>query len=192
MHDASAVKAALQLLHMPANVRLVRDAALPDGLVAVLQIASGDGHAIAAAEQSTGRNADTLVEAARFYIEQVLWHPSADHFRVLGADAAASSAVLKRNMALLMTWLHPDTSVTSGPYAPHIARITTAWNDLKTPERRQAYEARLAQQLAEAARQRRHFKARIKANRDRIQRGRRARSSIWQRVWSIMVRRPNA
>lgn len=192
MQDASAVKAALTLLHMPANVRLVREAPLPSGMVAVLQIAAREPGALAAAEQATGRSADTLVSAARFYIEQVLWHPRADHFRLLGSDAGASSAELKRNMALLMTWLHPDTAGTGTTHSAYIARVTAAWNDLKTPERREAYEARLTAHLAEAAQRRRHFKARIAANHDRIQRVRRHRASLWQRMWSIVARRPDA
>lgn len=192
MQDASAVKAALHLLHMPANVRLVREAPLPAGVTVVLQIAARDPAALAAAEQATGRDHDTLTSAARFFIEQVLWHPRADHFRLFGADASASNGELKRNMALLMTWLHPDTAAPSTAHGAYLARITAAWNDLKTPERRQAYETQLERQLAEAAQRHRHFKARIKANRARIQRGRRSRRSLWQRVWSLVSRRPNA
>jgi len=192
MYDATAIKAALQLLHMPANVRFVREASLPQGMMAVLQVASGDPDAMAAAQEATGRDPETLGSAARFFIEQVLWHPRADHFRLLGADPGASSAQLKRNMALLMTWLHPDSATPSAHHAAYIARITAAWNDLKTPEKRQAYEALLARQMAEAAQRRHHFKARIKANRERIQRGRQRRLSFWRRMWSIVVGRPRA
>lgn len=192
MHDATAVKAALQLLHMPASVRYVREAPLPADVAQVLKVAARDADALAAAEQLTGREAERLVSAARFYIEQVLWHPRADHFRLFGADAGASSAELKRNMALLMTWLHPDTAAPSDLYGAHIARITAAWNDLKTPDRRAAYEALLDRQTAEAAQRRRHFKARINANRERIVRVRRSRTSLWRRVWSLVSGRPHA
>lgn len=184
--------AALQLLHLPASVRLVREAPLPPGVAELLQIAAGDKETIAAVEQTTGRDADKLMAAARFYIEQILWHPGADHFRLLGADPRASSAELKRNMALLMTWLHPDSSAPSAPYHAYVARITAAWNDLKTPDRRRDYEAMLARNAAEAAQRRRHFKARIKANRERINQARRSRATLWQRVWSMVVRRPDA
>lgn len=192
MHDATAVKAALQLLHMPASVRYVREQPLPPGLLQVLQVAARDSEALAAAERATGREADKLVAAARFYIEQVLWHPRADHFRLLGAEIGASSVELKRNLALLMTWLHPDTAGQSDHYGAHVARITAAWNDLKTPERRQAYEALLDREAADAARRRRHFKARISANRARIERVRQHRVSLWRRVWSLVSGRPNA
>ena len=56
----------------------------------------------------TNRSEHSLREAAAFYIEQILLHPDADHYRVLGAQPDASTAELRRNMALLIRWLHPD------------------------------------------------------------------------------------
>lgn len=192
MNEASAVRAALQLLHMPSSVRFVREAPLPNDLVKVLQIAAREPEALASAEETTGRDGETLVAAARFYIEQVMWHPRADHFRLLGAPVGAATAILKRNLALLMTWLHPDSATPDSQYATHVSRITAAWNDLKTPERRQAYEALLEREAREAALRRRHFKARISANRERILRGRQRGTSLWRRVWLAVTGRPDA
>ena len=50
----------------------------------------------------------SLREAAGFYIEQILLHPDADHYRVLGSQPGAANTELRRNMALLIRWLHPD------------------------------------------------------------------------------------
>ena len=47
-------------------------------------------------------------EASAFFIEQILLGPDADSYRVLGADRNAAAAELRRNMALLLRWLHPD------------------------------------------------------------------------------------
>src|SRR5262249_3277092 len=44
------------------------------------------------------------------------------------------------NVALLMRWLHPDLEP-SGERSIFISRVTAAWNDLKTPQRRAAYDA---------------------------------------------------
>ena len=42
-------------------------------------------------------------------------------------------------MALLMRWLHPDVA-REGERAVFAQRIAAAWNTLKTPERRAAYD----------------------------------------------------
>ena len=46
--------------------------------------------------------------AATFFIEQILFAPHADSYRVLGASPQASASELRRNVALLLRWLHPD------------------------------------------------------------------------------------
>jgi curved DNA-binding protein CbpA len=42
-------------------------------------------------------------------------------------------------MALLLRWLHPDKDK-AGERSRFTARVTLAWDDLKTPERRAAYD----------------------------------------------------
>jgi curved DNA-binding protein CbpA len=43
---------------------------------------------------------------------------------------------------LLLSWLHPDKNP-SGARAVFAARVTGAWNDLRSPDRRAAYDAAL-------------------------------------------------
>ena len=43
-------------------------------------------------------------------------------------------------MALLMKWLHPDAA-RDGEQSVFAARIAAAWNNLKTPDRRAAYDS---------------------------------------------------
>src|SRR5262249_93276 len=66
-------------------------------------------------------------------------HPYADSYRVLGATSEASYSELRRNMTLLLQWLHPDVDRGDGR-SVFAARVTRAWNDLKTPERRAPYD----------------------------------------------------
>jgi hypothetical protein len=42
-------------------------------------------------------------------------------------------------MALLIKWLHPD-SAREGQQSVFVNRVTLAWDDLKTPDRRVAYD----------------------------------------------------
>src|SRR4029079_13128465 len=78
-------------------------------------------------------------EAAGFYIEQILLHPDADHYRVLGVHPGAANTELRRNMALLIRWLHPDQN-NGAERSVFVARVTRAWNELKNEDRRAAYD----------------------------------------------------
>jgi hypothetical protein len=140
MAGRTALKLAIDLLHMPAQVRIVRSEPLPAGVVLLLRIAAGEVEAEREAETLTRRSPDTIRRAAAFFIEQILFAPEVDSYRVLGADAAASAGELRRNAALLFKWLHPDRDA-HGARALFASRVTGAWNDLKTPERRAAYDA---------------------------------------------------
>jgi hypothetical protein len=140
MAGRTALKLAVDLLHVPAQVRLIRSEPLPDGVVLLLRIAAGEADAEREAVALTRRSVETIRRAAAFFIEQILFAPDADSYRVLGVDAGASAAELRRNAGLLLKWLHPDRD-RHDPRAVFASRVTGAWNDLKTPERRAAYDA---------------------------------------------------
>ena len=142
MADATALKSAIDLLHVPSRVRPMRSAALPHGVVTLLEIASGDAEATSRASELTGRAPEVVRNAAEFFVEQILFAPGSDSYRVLGGNAQTSSGELRRNMALLLKWLHPDMERNSSDDRSVFAgRVTLAWEDLKTSERRAAYDA---------------------------------------------------
>jgi hypothetical protein len=142
-----AVKVAIDLLHLPSQAALTRASALPDDILALLRIAAGDTEATNQAAMSEGRSPEMVREAAGFFLEQVLFHEDADSYRVLGSTSKASYPELRRNMALLLQWLHPDVDHGEAR-SVFTAKVTRAWNDLKTPERRAVYDE--AQRLAKA------------------------------------------
>jgi hypothetical protein len=137
-HDAT-LKVAIDLMHFPSQVRRFRSAPLPAGVLILLRIASGDEAATRYAAESVGCPSETLREAAVFFVEQMLLFPSADSYRVLGASPQATARELRRNMALLLRWLHPDLD-RQGERSVFVTRVTRAWNDLKTRDRRAAYD----------------------------------------------------
>jgi len=139
MSDRMALKIAIDLAHIPSQVRLRRLEPLPDGVELLLRIAAGDNEAESVAVAETGRSRQVVRQAATFFIEQILFAPGADSYRILGANAQASANELRRNVAMLMRWLHPDSDP-CGERSIFVGRVTTAWNDLKTKERRAAYE----------------------------------------------------
>jgi hypothetical protein len=139
MGQLPALKRAIDLLHFPPQVRSLRSSPLPDGVFDVIRIAAGDSQAIAEAAEKMGRSKKLVREAAAFFVEQVLLHPDADAYRVLGATPHADYDELRRHMALLLRWLHPD-STQQESRAVFAARVTEAWSHLKTEERRTAYD----------------------------------------------------
>jgi hypothetical protein len=134
-----ALVAAIDLLHLPSFVRLVRRRPLPDGVLILLRIVAGEPDATQKAAAATGQPEETVRAAAAFFIEQILLHADAEPYRVLGARPDASAEDLRRNMALLLRWLHPDRNGV-GERSVFAARVTLAWEHLKTPERRDAYD----------------------------------------------------
>jgi hypothetical protein len=147
MTDAQTIWMALDLLNAPAGVKQLRASPLPRDVELLLRIAAGEQDAIAKAATATRQSTHKIREAAGFYIEQIMLYPDADHYRVLGAQPTASIAELRRNMALLVRWLHPDRH-DGGDRSVFAGRVTKAWSDLKTEDKRAAYNLSRRRSLA--------------------------------------------
>lgn len=139
MSGGMALRIAIDLLHVPSRVRLYRSEPLPDDVLTLLRIVAGDTEVERAAATLADRSPRVVRQAAGFFIEQILFAPDADSYQVLGASPQASSAELRRNMGFLLRWLHADLD-SRGERSIFIGRVTAAWNDLKTPERRAVYD----------------------------------------------------
>ena len=149
MSRADALVVAISMLGCPHTAKLARASRLPEGVTFLLEIAAGEAHALRHANQLTGRTEATLQKAAGFFIEQVLLHPGGDSYRILGSDRGTPLSELRRNMALIMRWLHPDvvpdaSSSNLLDRSRFASRITQAWETIKTDERRAAYNTSLA------------------------------------------------
>ena len=176
MDHAPALTVALDLIHFPSQVRVIKSAPLPDGVLILLRIAAGDEEATSQACLSRARSRETIREAAAFFIEQVLLYPNADSYRVLGASPEASYAELRRNVALLLRWLHPDFDP-RGERSVFAGRVTRAWNDLKTEERRAAYDRLKRVSQAETSHLRKRSRPRAEAKKQPSMRANRGLSN---------------
>lgn len=134
-----AFRLAIDLLHFPAKARSLRARPLPDDVFDLIRVACGEKQAVAEASAATGRSQKLLRDAAEFFVEQVLLYPDSDAYRVLGAQPDATYHDLRRNMAVLLRWVHPDGEV-RGERAVFASRVTQAWDNLKTENRRAAYD----------------------------------------------------
>jgi hypothetical protein len=140
MDDVTALRVAIDLVRVPSRVRGVRAAPLPQHVETVLRIAAGEESVETEAALTIGVSRELVRKASAFFIEQILLHPGADSYRVLGADPNASITELRRNMALLLRWLHPDID-RNGERSIFATRVTKAWEEVKTPVRRAKHDS---------------------------------------------------
>jgi hypothetical protein len=166
MARSAALDVAVTLVEHPAAVRQASCSPLAGGMGLLLQVATREPDALLSAQAMTGRSPGALQAAAGFYIEQILFHPQADYYRTLGASAGAPRSELRRNMALLIKWLHPDgreqrASRSDLDRGIFIHRVTQAWEHLKTDERRAAYDRTLNDKVTERKRWRRSHRRRV-------------------------------
>jgi hypothetical protein len=139
----SALEWALALLHAPGKRHALRHKPLPSGIDLLLGIAAGAmPEQLADAARIFGESEQRVREAAQFYVKEVMFFPQADAYRVLGVQADASNASIKTHHRLLQHWLHPDR-LDSEDDAVFAARVNAAWNSVRNPERRQAYDKAL-------------------------------------------------
>jgi hypothetical protein len=133
-----ALDLALACHRRPALLAGVRTRALPGDLRLLLRLAAGDEALAAQCAASFGRTHTEVVEAAIFFIQQVLFAPDADSYRVLGVNTEAPDSLIKEHYRWLVRWQHPDRARDwDSVYAD---RINSAWQDVRLPERRRAYD----------------------------------------------------
>lgn len=145
--DLAALHAAIGLALRPSMAAQARRTALPSGVSIVLELVAGDQSTIERCAHKTNLSPSRLRKASEFFVEQVLLDEACDSYRTLGANSSAEPAMLRRNMALLMRWLHPDVNGFEGKSASILdrtilaERVSAAWENLKNDERRAAYDA---------------------------------------------------
>jgi hypothetical protein len=130
---------ALELAETPALVGMLRRQKLPDDILLLIKIAAGNEDVLAEAAARTGRSRASLREASVLYLQQILFQPDADPYRILGASASTPQDQLHQHMRWLMKWLHPDRDRNDWESA-FADRVSGAWEALKTAEKRANYD----------------------------------------------------
>ena len=129
MEQGHVIDFALDLARMPALARSSVAPALPSNILELMRIAATCPEACEAAVARTGEPAPALIEAARFYLQQVLFRPEADSYRILGIEPTASRETARNHMRWLMEWLHPDRNNNSWD-AVYAERVLKAWGEV--------------------------------------------------------------
>lgn len=138
--DGNALEVALALMRLPSLRSSLRLQPLPEDVEQLIVLAAGVAVPLAAASARSGELPAQVLEAARFYIREIMLFHGADAYRVLGVSPSASEAQIKLNYRHLQHWLHPDR-VGNDWESVFATRINAAWHELRTPARRAAYDA---------------------------------------------------
>ena len=101
---------------------------LPHDVLDVIRIAAESPEACHAAALASGQPERALIEAARFYVQQILLRPEADCYRILGLRPGDSREKARAHMRWLLEWLHPDRN--HGWDAIYAKRIVKAWREV--------------------------------------------------------------
>src|SRR5512139_2036571 len=123
------IELALDLARMPALARTSTVPALPPNIIELIRIAAASPEACQAAVVKTGEPTPVVIEAARFYLQQMLFRPEADCYRILGLEPSASRATARTHMRWLLQWLHPDRNNNSWD-AVYAERVLRAWREV--------------------------------------------------------------
>ncbi len=78
--------------------------------------------------------------AVRFYLQQILFQPDADAYRLLGLASDAAPESVQRHYRWLQSWLHPDRRGDEWE-ALLATRVNWAWKHLRTDAARRSYAA---------------------------------------------------
>ncbi len=133
MTGRHAIDLALDLARMPALARTSVTPPIPSNVIELMRIAAACPQTCQAAVATTGEPAPVLIEAARFYLQQMLFRPEADCYRILGIKPAASRATARSHMHWLLKWLHPDRN--SSWDSIYAERVLKAWHEVSALSR---------------------------------------------------------
>jgi len=128
MSGPRGIAVALDLARMPALAQSMEKPPLPTDILEIMRIAAGSPEICQSASQVTGQPPAVLIEAARFYLQQMLLRPDADSYRVLGLAPDASRELARRHMQCLLQWLHPD--VNRDWDSAYAKRVLKAWREV--------------------------------------------------------------
>lgn len=136
---SEALALALALYRAPNQRHALRTMALPHDIGLVLQLASAPQPLLHNTANEVGETEGTIVEASRFYLQQALFQPDANAYRLLGLLEDATPERIREHHRLLQRWLHPDRRGEDWE-ALFAMRVNWAWAHLRSEAARHAYD----------------------------------------------------
>jgi hypothetical protein len=108
MERRFALDVALDMMQRPLLAKNAQRTPLPEGVLQLIRIAAGSEEDIVWASRTRARADAEIREAAVTILQQVLFCPGADNFRLLGLGSSATAEELHEHRRWLLKWLHPD------------------------------------------------------------------------------------
>lgn len=142
--DRGILDVVLALHRSPALRFDLRERPLPADLDLILRLAAPSQPLLDETANQHDVTPATLREAARFYLQQVLFEPGTDAYRILGVAPGAVFERIREHHQWLQRWLHPDRVGDDG-FAPFAAKLNWAWQQLRNERKRNAYDLERAQ-----------------------------------------------
>jgi hypothetical protein len=124
-----ALDAAIALSQTPTLAAAMRAQELPTGVKLLLRILANEADALSEARNLTGMSNTELIAIVELYVMRVLLYRGAPARRVLGVGSDADRTEMRRHMAYLLAWLHPDKSPGAWPIA-FASRVIAAWRSI--------------------------------------------------------------
>ncbi len=137
--NTDALELALALHQAPIRRFSLRDRPLPDNLDEVLQLASAMQPQLQAAAVRFSESEATIVEAVRFYLQQILFEPGTDAYRIFGVEPNAEFKQVRQHHIWLQRWLHPDRRGDDWE-AALTTKVNWAWQQLRNESSRDEYD----------------------------------------------------
>ncbi|MBW8367936.1 MAG: hypothetical protein K0M70_08770 [Arenimonas sp.] len=125
-----ALEQALAYYRTPALLAKAPQRPLPDDVIELLRLAAGDAAQAAQSAEASGESPQRVVEAAVFFVQQVMFTAQADAHRVLGVNPDAPAARIREHFHWLIRWLHPDRNDDDWD-SVYSDRVTRAWQALR-------------------------------------------------------------
>lgn len=136
---ADALELALALHQAPIQRFALRDRPLPENIGEVLQLASAMQPQLELAAARFQVSEDTIVEAVRFYLHQILFEPGTDAYRILGLSPDADTRQIRQHHVWLQRWLHPDRCGEDWE-AVFSTKVNWAWQQIRNEASRSEYD----------------------------------------------------
>ncbi|MEO7874903.1 MAG: DnaJ domain-containing protein [Dokdonella sp.] len=137
--STDALELALALHQAPIQRFTLRDRPLPENIGEALQLASAMQPRLSETAVRFCESEETIVDAVRFYLQQVLFEPGTDAYRVLGLVPTAELSQIRQHHVWLQRWLHPDRRGEDWE-ASLATKVNWAWSQLRTDAAREKYD----------------------------------------------------
>ena len=137
MQERNALDIALELYRQPTLARKVRRDGLPPRVLSVIKIAAGSEEELEMPAGHSSGETREIREAAIFFLQNCLFQPGGDNYRVLGVEHDATIEQMRLHKRWLLKWLHPDLNRNKWE-AAYLQRVLAAWREItgstSTPE----------------------------------------------------------